>query len=116
MRAARLRHRLVIETFTETQDGTGHPVKDWETFAEVWGGIEPGKSVEVEKADQIITEQTTNMPIRYLEGIDNEMRVRWYDERAAANRYYRILDIKDTSERHREMLIVAVKVGLSDFT
>jgi SPP1 family predicted phage head-tail adaptor len=41
-----MRHRVTIQTLTETSDGQGGQTQSWATLATVWGKLEPVKASE----------------------------------------------------------------------
>ena len=95
MRAGQLRHRVIIQTPTETQDAQGQPVKSWGTFATVHANVLPLKGREYFNAQQINAETTTKFVIRYLAGITEKMRIS-YD-----SKLYNIQGIVNVGERDR---------------
>lgn len=48
-----LRHRLVIESATDSSDSQGGQVSTWATYATVWGKVEPVRASEVKFSQQI---------------------------------------------------------------
>ena len=95
MRAGQLRHQVVIQQPTETQDSQGQPVKSWGTFATVHANVLPLKGREYFNAQQINAETTTKFVIRYLAGITEKMRIS-YD-----SKLYNIQGIVNVGERDR---------------
>lgn len=79
MRAGALRHTLVIEQPTETQDAHGQAVQTWSTFATVPGELRPVRARELVAAAQVVGELTAVARIRYLAGITEKMRVKFGD-------------------------------------
>ena len=87
LQAGRLRHRIEIEDYTETQDTTtGAMTRTWGTFATVWASIEP-MSVKEFVASQVEQSKVSlRILIRYLDGVKPEMRI----YHSATGRYYQI--------------------------
>ena len=46
MRAGQLRHRISIQTPTETQDDAGAIVTTWTEIVETWAAVEPSSGSE----------------------------------------------------------------------
>jgi SPP1 family predicted phage head-tail adaptor len=75
MRAGRLRHRITIQQPVITRDGTGESLETWGAFAVVWAAVEPLRGREMFAAQEMHSEITTRIRLRYLAGIDTTMRV-----------------------------------------
>lgn len=80
MRSGRLRHKIVIESETESQDSAGEATLSFATFATVRAEIVTQPAREMLKAGQELSVQHTMFRIRYLSGITPKMRV-LYDSR-----------------------------------
>lgn len=78
MRAGRLRHRLVVEQPSVTQDDAGSEVAGFATVATVWAGIEPLKGNEFAQDGQI------------LASVDTLIVVRWSPQLAAMSAKWRL--------------------------
>lgn len=97
MRAGALRHSLVIEQPTESQNSHGDPVPTWSTFATVYGSLEPLSGREVFAAAQLTGEITARARIRYLSGVTEKMRISF------DSKIYAITAVIDRDLRHREL-------------
>lgn len=97
MRAGALRHTLVIEQPTETQDAHGQAVASWSTFASVPGSLEPLNGREIFAAAQVQAEVTARARIRYLSGVTAKMRI------THEGKVYAITAVIDRELRHREL-------------
>ena len=76
MKAGKLRHRIEIQDYTETQDSdTGEMVKSWGTLAVVWGAIEPLSAKEFSAAQAEQSKVSLRVTIRYRDGIKPNMRL-----------------------------------------
>lgn len=108
MQAGRLNKRVTIQSRATTTDAYGEDVvTGWTTVAMVWAAVEPLQGREFWAQQQIQSEVTTRVRIRYLSGVVPEMRV-LYGSRA--------LDIKsviDPRERHAEMQLMCAE-GVTD--
>ena len=107
MRAGALRHTLVIEQPTETQDGHGQAVPSWSTFATVWGALDPLNGREIFAAAQVQAEITARARIRYLAGVTPKMRITF------ESKIYAITAVIDRDLRHRELELLLAE-GVTD--
>jgi len=107
MRAGTLRHQVVIQTPTETQDSQGQPIKSWGTFATVQAAVLPLKGREFFDAQQINAETSTKIIIRYIPGVTQKMRVS-YD-----SKLYNIQAISNVGERDRQIELMCGE-GVND--
>lgn len=65
MRAGKLRHRITIQSESETADGAGGYGLAWTDLATVWASVEPLSGRELRQADQVQDETTHQVTIRY---------------------------------------------------
>ena len=61
----KLRHRVWLQTKTETQDAEGGVVPTWTSQSEMWASIEPMSGRELEIASQMQSEATVKITIRF---------------------------------------------------
>jgi SPP1 family predicted phage head-tail adaptor len=73
----KLRHRITIETPTTGTDGSGGITYAWNTFAVVWGYIEPLTAHRLFQAKQANADTTGIIHIRYVAGLLPTMRVKY---------------------------------------
>ena len=76
MLAGKLRHRITIQTRTDTQDGFGQPVASWVNLVT----NEPAEKRDLSgreliAAQAVHSETTTEFVIRYRSGFDSKARV-----------------------------------------
>ncbi len=64
MRAGLLRHRLEIQEPVESEKLSGFKAKSWQTFATVWGRIEPLSGKELWTAQQAQAQTTHKLTVR----------------------------------------------------
>ena len=100
MRIGELRHRIVIQQQSSIQDGYGQPVSSWIDVSTLWSSIEPLSGREFFAAQQVNSETTTRIKIRYLAGVVSKMRVVY------GLKIYDILYVIDPEERHIEMQLM----------
>jgi SPP1 family predicted phage head-tail adaptor len=103
MRAGRLRHRLVLQSQTETRDAHGAAVIAFTTEATVWGGIEPLSGREYFAQQQIQNEVSVRIVIRFYSGLDESWRV------VNNGKVYSILSVINENERDRMMTLMCSK-------
>lgn len=77
MEAGKLRHRITIQSATQTTNGFGEVTKTWATFATVWAAVEPLTGREYMQARQAEASVTTKIRIRERSGVTERMRVSW---------------------------------------
>lgn len=71
-----LRHRLIIQTPTQSQsDTTGFETDSWGAFATVWGSVKPMQGRERWQAMQVQPDVTHEITIRHLKGVNPEKRI-----------------------------------------
>jgi SPP1 family predicted phage head-tail adaptor len=107
MRAGRLRHRLILQSKTETRDSYGASVVGWSTEATVWGSIEPLSGREYFSQQQVQAEARVRIVIRYRSDVDETWRIK-HD-----GLYYNIIDPLNENTRDR-MLILMCREGVSE--
>ena len=109
MRAGKLRHRITIQelSITKDPDGYNEDIENWVDFKKVWAEIEPLKGKEYWAAKQVVGEVTGRMKIRYLEGVNEKMRVIY------GSKTYDIEAVINVDEKNKEMQLL-VKEDLND--
>ena len=98
MRSGQLRFLLTIEEASEARDSLGQAIQTWETFAEVYGSLDPLSGRERFLAAQTHAEATYRARIRYLAGVTPKMRITY------GGKVYHITYIADDN-RGRELVI-----------
>lgn len=77
VRAGGLRHRIVIETATVTQNEYGEEEESWSTWKRVWARVSPVSSREYLEARVQGAEVSHRVEIRALDGLNSDMRVKF---------------------------------------
>lgn len=101
IRTSELRHQIVIEQATKTDDGGGDYVPSWSTLYTPRAKVSDPKAhekISAEKMEHTITHVVT---IRYRSGIDTSMRIRF------GSRYLYIKTIVNPGERNRWLVMTA---------
>lgn len=107
--AGKLRHRITIQSPTETQDQTtGAISQTWENIADVWCAIEPLSVREFIAADAEDSKVNCKVIIRYRDGINAKMRL--YHQ--AKNIYYNIEGILFDKDSGLEYITMPCSEGL----
>lgn len=103
MRAGRLRHQITIQGTTETQNSYGEPVTAWTDFASVRAEITPISGREYFAAQEVRSDVTHRVRLRYLSGVTSQMRIMFGS---------RIMDIEsviNVNERNHELQLMCVE-------
>lgn len=95
--AGKLRHRIVIQQLAEGENDMGDIVQTWTDFAAVWASIEPLSGREYFSAQQVTSETTGRIRMRYRAGVLATMRVLF------GGQTYRILSVINPEERNIEL-------------
>lgn len=101
MEAGKLRHKVTLQSLTTGQDSAGAATESWSNFAtSIWASVEPLSGREYFQAQQVASETSIRVRIRYRAGIVPTMRVVY------GSRKFEILAIIDPEERHREIQLM----------
>jgi len=100
MRAGLLRHRLTIQTLSQTKNAFDEWVESWSDWDTVWGSIEPNLGKRYFEAKQANSEVQGLIRIRYQSGVLPTMRVKYGD------RIFKIISIIHPFERKQELHIL----------
>ncbi|MCK3656236.1 head-tail adaptor protein [Pasteurellaceae bacterium Macca] len=75
MHIGKLRHRITLQQPFETQNDYGAFVTTWQDVSTVWAEIKPISGREYFSAQQVQSEVSTQIWIRYRKGIVPTMRI-----------------------------------------
>ena len=103
MRTGRLRHRVKIQHYTESQNAFGEATKAWTDYATVWAAVEPVRGREFWESQQVNAEITTKITMRYLAGVKPKMRVLY------GTRIFEIDSAINVDERNRELQLLVME-------
>lgn len=104
MRAGMLRHKIVVQKFTEVQDVYGEADKTWTTFKTLWAHVSPISGREYFDAKQHTSEISHQVKIRHLDGVTPKMRI-LYD-----SRYFDIESVINEGERDKQVTLMCREV------
>ncbi len=101
LRAGQLRHRVKLQSATETQDSYGAIVQTWADVATVWASIEARTGRETFTAAQVYATADHIITIRYRSGVTAKMRIVY------GSRVFDIQGAVDPDGRKRTLMIYA---------
>jgi SPP1 family predicted phage head-tail adaptor len=93
-----MQHRVVLSKASSQRTATGEFVQRYEPFATCWASIQMLAGKYTEKTQQVITESTHKIIIRYIPGVTTAMTVQLSD-----GRVWNIEAVADPDERHVEL-------------
>lgn len=73
------RNRITFQEFVSGTDDSGFPVESWQDIKSAWAMIKTLQGREYFSAAAVQAENTTRFVIRYTQGIDNKMRIKYGD-------------------------------------
>lgn len=97
MRAGLLRHKVTIQTATETQDAIGQRVSTWAALATRWAAIEPMTGREYHGSEALQSEVTHKIRLRHVEDVTAKMRVIY------GSRTFEIISAINVGERDKQL-------------
>jgi len=65
MQIGKMNKRVVVQTATEVRDAVGEPIRTWADTATVWAQIEPLSGRELLMGEQVTSEATVRVWLRY---------------------------------------------------
>lgn len=90
----------------DARDAMGEPISPWIAIADFWASIEPQAAVEVFQGQQVRSNVTHLVTIRWRDDVKSSMRFVWLDARANKTRYFEIDGQPiDPEERGEELQI-----------
>lgn len=99
MRAGQLRHRLALQSNTQTADDYGQLTDSWATYDTVWGSVKPLRGDELLQAQQMYANISHLVRVRYNGSILPTHRI------SHDSRILEINAILNTDERDRELML-----------
>jgi len=100
-----LRHRITIQKHTTTVNENGFEVETWEDIKTVWAAVSNLHGREYFAAAAVQAENTVKFTVRYLQGLDTAMRIRFQ------GKTYDITAIDNIKYQNRFMEIKALEVA-----
>lgn len=103
MQAGTLRHRVTIQALSAQRDDHGGIVETWVPVLSVWASVEPLRSQEIFRAQQVDARLTHRVTMRYQAGLTSAMRL------VHNHRVLLIISIANPDERNRMVEILAME-------
>jgi len=105
MRAGRLNKQItIISPRTTARSAEGAPIVTQTTVLQTWANVEPMIGSEMFRGDYRYADDSVKFTIRYsTEGIAPKMSV------ICTGSTYNIVSVTDSSNAHREMVLIATK-------
>lgn len=100
MKIGELRHRITLQKQINVQNDYGATVTQWQTVATVWAEIKPISGREYFSAQQVQSEITTQIWIRYRNDVVPTMRV------AHNGKYYEIISVLNHNGRNTSLQLM----------
>lgn len=104
MQIGKLRHRITLQKQVNTVNDYGAAVTTWKNVATVWADVRPLSGREYFSAQQVQSEVTTQIWLRYLDGIMPTMRVKF------GKRTLEIVSVLNTQERNVSLRLMCKEV------
>ena len=100
MKIGPLKHRIVLQRKTVTEDTLKQQSESWVDFAYVWGSIEPLTGREYFSARQENAEVTTRITIRFLKNVTPDMRV------VFGSRVFEVVSVINPKELNQSLVLM----------
>lgn len=105
MQSGKLRHKVNIQTASESLDTSGTPTYTWGTLYTAWMEITPLQGRELFNVKQILPEVTLQGRMRYRSGITTSARISF------GSKIYGIDGIVNTEEKNKELILYLKELG-----
>lgn len=102
-----LRHRIIFQKFTTVVNENGFEEEMWQEYKTVWASVSNLSWREYYQAAAIQAEKTVKFLIRYIEGIDTDMRILFNDKQ------YNITSINNMKYTNKYIEIKTLEVDIS---
>lgn len=113
MQAGRYRHRVTLQRRTDSQDPGGQVVYSYVDAEEAWARIAPLTGREFISAQQVQSEVTTTIYVRWRDGIDETWRVKHVVKHDESPQWFDVYDVvaamPDEKTGRRELKLMCVK-------
>lgn len=105
MNIGKLRHRITLQKQINSVNNYGATVTTWRNVATVWADVRPLSGREYFSAQQVQSEVTTQIWIRYRQGIDPTMRIKF------GKRLFAIVSVINAQERNITLQLLCKEGG-----
>lgn len=106
MNAGELRHRVILQAKTVTRGNYGEEVIVWRDIATIWAKIEPLSGREYFQSQQMQSEISHKITIRYREDVKADWQMVY------GTRIFNILSVMNTEERKRELILMCREMAI----
>lgn len=103
VRIGRLKDRVRLERLGETLAASGQPTSQWAMVTEAWAGIEPISGRERIAGDQVMSDLTHRVMMRYRAGVTPKMRL------VNGTRTLEIVSVIDRDNRHEQLELLCTE-------
>lgn len=112
MRTGDLRHRVTLQANTRTRSASGVITDSWSDVATVWAKIENTTAREMFAGAAVNAEASHTITIRWLAGVNAEMRVAYVDQKNGGNtRYFDIRGVVNPDETRTMLMLSCLEVA-----
>lgn len=105
MDVGKLKHRLILQTPTQTQGATGEVTTTYETAATVWGSLRPMSAKEIVASNQTVEERNYQAVIRYYSSLTTEWRI------SNDSKTYEIIGILNYDEKDEYQILELKRIA-----
>jgi putative phage head-tail adaptor len=105
MNIGKLRHRITLLRQVNEVNDYGASTQTWKRVATVWANVRPLSGREYFSAQQVQSEITTQIWLRYIEGIKPTMKVKF------GEREFEILSVLNIQERDVSLQLMCKETG-----
>ena len=105
MRAGQLRHRVVIQSGSASQDSFGQVTQTYAAAGTVWAAVEPLSGREFLDGKLVEAELDTRIRMRRQSGVTERSRITWTEPGGTAHTFEVQAVIEDPTH-HREMQLM----------
>lgn len=104
MTIGELKHRVIFQRFITTINDNGFEAETWEDYKTVWASVSNLSGREFYQAAAIKAEKTVRFLIRYIDGVDNSMKILF------EGKQYNIISIYNIKYENKYIEIKALEV------
>jgi len=116
MRAGDLRHRVTLQRPVESREASGEILTVYQDYLTVWAAIEPISGREYFAAQQVQSDATARIRIRYRPGINERLRVRHsHGGSPSIVDLYDVEAVIEKDARRDELILMVRKRGADGF-
>lgn len=107
MKSEELKHKIVIQKYVNGVNDNGFEIEGWQDYKTVWASVSNLHGREYFEAAAIQAEKTVKFTIRFINEIDEGMRIKFRDKQ------YNITSIDNIKYENKFIEIKAMEVDKS---